>query len=272
MHVRLQFLQPLLVLDAEMLLFIDDEQTEILELDRVAEQRMRADDNIDSSFFQPFLGSSKLLRADKTRGMGKIDRQAMEALREGLEMLARQERCRHDYRHLNATHRRNEGSTQGYFRLAEADITTDQAIHRLASSQIVRHGLDCRQLVVGFIIGEASRKFGIETIWRRHHRRTAHLPFGSDLDQMPGNLKQAFLELGLAHLPCAAAKLVENSIGAFRTVARQKLDIFDRQKQPVIARIVNFKTVVGSASGGNGLEANEATDTVIDMDDDIASV
>ncbi len=71
-------------------------------------------------------------------------------------MLARQERCRHDYRHLNATHCRNEGSAQGYFRLAEADITADQAIHRLASSQIVRHGLDCRQLVVGFIIGKRA--------------------------------------------------------------------------------------------------------------------
>ncbi len=58
MHVRLQFLQPLLVLNAEMLLFIDDEQTEILEFDRVAEQRMRADDNIDRSFFQSLLAAA----------------------------------------------------------------------------------------------------------------------------------------------------------------------------------------------------------------------
>ena len=57
---------------------------------------------------------------------------------------------------------------------------------------------------------------------------------------MPGNLKQAFLELGLAHLPCAATKLVENRIGAFRTITREQLDIFNRQKQPVITRIMDF--------------------------------
>ena len=47
MHLRPQLLQPLLVADAEMLLLVDDQQAEIPELDRLAEQRMGADDDVD---------------------------------------------------------------------------------------------------------------------------------------------------------------------------------------------------------------------------------
>ena len=47
MHIGLQVLQPFLVLDAEVLLLVDDQQAEILERDRGAEQRMGADDDVD---------------------------------------------------------------------------------------------------------------------------------------------------------------------------------------------------------------------------------
>ena len=40
-------LQALLVGDAEVLLLVDDEQAEARELDRLAEQRVRADDDVD---------------------------------------------------------------------------------------------------------------------------------------------------------------------------------------------------------------------------------
>ena len=47
MHVVAQLLQPLLVVDAEMLLLVDDQQAEIGELDALAEQRVGADDDVD---------------------------------------------------------------------------------------------------------------------------------------------------------------------------------------------------------------------------------
>ena len=47
MDVAAQLLQPLLVPDAEMLLLVDDQQAEVLELDRLRQQRVRADDDID---------------------------------------------------------------------------------------------------------------------------------------------------------------------------------------------------------------------------------
>ena len=52
MHFRAQCLQLLFVRDAEMLLLVDDQQSEILELDVLAEQRMRADHDIDAAVRQ----------------------------------------------------------------------------------------------------------------------------------------------------------------------------------------------------------------------------
>ncbi len=69
MHVALQLLQPFLVLDAEMLLLVDDQQAEILERDRAAEQRMGADDDIDRAVGQPLLGLGEFLGADQPRGL-----------------------------------------------------------------------------------------------------------------------------------------------------------------------------------------------------------
>jgi hypothetical protein len=60
MDVRLQFLQPLLVLDAEMLLLVDDQQAEIAELDGFAQQRMGADDDVDGTVGNALLGLGQL--------------------------------------------------------------------------------------------------------------------------------------------------------------------------------------------------------------------
>ena len=52
MHVGLQRLQLLLVADAEMLLLVDDQQTEIGEFDALGEQSVGADDNVHAAVFQ----------------------------------------------------------------------------------------------------------------------------------------------------------------------------------------------------------------------------
>ena len=46
-HVLAQLLQPLLVRDAEVLLLVDDQQPEPRELNLLAEQRVRADHDVD---------------------------------------------------------------------------------------------------------------------------------------------------------------------------------------------------------------------------------
>ena len=55
MHLGAQLLQPLLVADAEMLLLVDDQKAEIAELDRLAEQRVGADHDVDRAVGEALL-------------------------------------------------------------------------------------------------------------------------------------------------------------------------------------------------------------------------
>ena len=81
------------------------------------------------------LGLALLGRADHARQLADAHRQAGEALREILVMLARQQRRRHDDRRLLAVDRGGEGGAQRDLGLAEADVAADQPIHRPAGAR-----------------------------------------------------------------------------------------------------------------------------------------
>jgi hypothetical protein len=90
------------------------------------------------------------------------------------------------------------------------------------------------------------------------------------LDQLARDLADAVLHARLARLPGGAAEPVELDAGLFRAVARQELDVLDRQKQLVAAGIMDFQAVMRRARGLDGAQADEAADAVIDVDDDVA--
>ena len=103
---------------------------EILELDRLAEQRVGADHDVDLAVGEALLDAVEVGCRHQPRGLRHIDREAREALGEGLEVLAREQRGRHHHRHLLAAHGRGEGRAQRHLGLAEADVAADQPIHR----------------------------------------------------------------------------------------------------------------------------------------------
>ena len=67
MHLGAQLLQALLMADAEMLLLVDDDEAEILEDDALAENGVRADQNIDAALAEFSLGVARLGGADHAR-------------------------------------------------------------------------------------------------------------------------------------------------------------------------------------------------------------
>src|SRR6185437_8373987 len=95
-----------------------------------------------------------------------------------------------------------------------------------------------------------------------------HHALGRNADELARHLAHAFLQTRLARLPSGAAKPVE--FARLRAVTGQKLKIFDWQEQPVAAGIVNFQTVVWRARRLDCLQADEAADAVVDMNDEIA--
>ena len=80
MHLGAHLLDLFLVPDAEVLLLVDHQQAEILELDGLAEQRMRADHDVDRAVGEALLGCLQLGVRDQPRGLRDLQGEAAEAL------------------------------------------------------------------------------------------------------------------------------------------------------------------------------------------------
>ena len=243
---------------------------EILEADALRQQRMRADHDVDLAGLQLLARLRQLLRRHEPRRARDLHREAVEALGEGLVMLAREQRRRHDDGHLFALHHREEGGPQRHFGLAEADIAADEPVHRLALGEVVGDGLDARKLVVGLLVGEARDELIIGALGRGEDGRRLRLARGRDLDQFLRHLADALLHARLAALPGGAAELVEVRARLVGAVARQKLHVLDGQEQLVAALIFEFDAIVGRARRVDGLEADEAADAVVGVHHEVA--
>ena len=121
-HFGAQCLEAFLLLHAEAVLFVDDDQAEVVELHALLDQLVRADDDVELAVGHVFQRLGLLLGGAEARQLGDLDRQVGEAVGEILEMLLGQQRGGHQHRDLFAVHRRDEGGAQRDLGLAEADV------------------------------------------------------------------------------------------------------------------------------------------------------
>ena len=110
----------------------------------------------------PFFTFASSFGRDEARGLRDIDRMPAQALGESLGVLARQQRRRHHDGDLLAVHRGDEGGAQRDLGLAEADIAADEPIHRPAGVEIVEHGADGGELILGLLVGKAGAELVVE--------------------------------------------------------------------------------------------------------------
>jgi hypothetical protein len=163
-------------------------------------------------------------------------------------VLAREQRGRHHDGDLLAVHCRDEGGAQRHFGLAEADIAAHQPVHRLAGAEIVEHRVDDGLLILGLVVGEAGAELLIHAVRHGQARRLAQQPRGGDLDQLARHLADAVSSARLARLPAGAAEPVELHAGLLRAVAREQLDVLDRQIELGALGIVQLEAVVRRAA------------------------
>ncbi len=151
-------LQSFFLLHAEAMLFIEDDQAEVVELHILLDQLVRADDDVQLAIGQILQRLRHFLGGAEARQLGDLDRPIGEAVGEALEVLLGEQRGGHEHRDLLAFHRRDEGGAQCDFGLAEADIAADEPVHRLAGLQVEQHGFDGGGLVGGLLETEAGRE------------------------------------------------------------------------------------------------------------------
>ena len=147
----LQMAEPFLRRHAELLLLVDDQQAQVLELEAGAQHLVGADQDVDLPFFQPVLDVGDLFRRPQAAHV--IDRagESLEAGLEGFEVLEGEDGRRHQHGHLLGIADGLESSPDGHFRLAEAHVAADEAVHRAVVLHILLDRLR-RPLLVGRIL------------------------------------------------------------------------------------------------------------------------
>lgn len=144
---------------AETLLLVDDDESQILELDFRVQQFVCADDHVHRAVFQAFDGRVDLLGGLEAAHGGHIHRESFKAVGEGFLMLLNEQSGGHEHRHLLAVLYGFECGTYGDFGFAEAHITADKTVHGHGLFHVGLDFVNSGELVGGFLIGEGVFQF-----------------------------------------------------------------------------------------------------------------
>ena len=227
-----QRLDVLLVLDAEALLLVDDEESEVLEPHIRGEQSMGSDDDVDAAVGE---ASEDLLRLGigvEAREPSDRHRERGVATREGSEVLLDEQGRGHEHRDLGSVLNRLERRPDGDLGLAIADVTTDHAIHGDLALHV---GLDlvyAGELVGRLDIGEGVFEFVLPRSVGGEGATLRRRASGIEPDQFPRDLPHGASRPGFRSLPVASAESME--AGRFPSdIAGDLIELVGRNVQPI---------------------------------------
>jgi len=155
--LRANRLQEFLLANAKPLLFIDDDEAEILKIDVFLDEAVRTDDDIDAAVLQTLDGLRLLFLGTQPGHHLNVDRECRHTLSEGLKMLQRENGCRDKDCNLLAGVGRLERCANCDLGLAETDISAHKAIHRPVGFHVVLDRVDRQGLILRFDKGEGFR-------------------------------------------------------------------------------------------------------------------
>ena len=154
-----QQLELLLVLHPELLLLVHDDQPQVPEDHVGRHDPVRADDDVHRSGGRRLHHGLLLLGRAETAHQFDAHRILRHALAEMVVVLLGQHRGGHQQGHLLAAHDRLEGRPDGHLGLAEADVSADQAVHRLGQFHVGLGGRDGPDLIGSLLELETGLEF-----------------------------------------------------------------------------------------------------------------
>ena len=158
-HVLLHLLDLLFVRDAESLLFVYDQKSQILEFYVLGEKSVRADDDIAGPLGDLPDRLLLLCRRPESGQHADIDRIPVHSLAERIVMLLGKNGRGHQDCHLLALLDCFEGCSDGDLCFAVAHIPADQAVHNAVALHVLLGLFDGRDLVVRLLIGKHFLEF-----------------------------------------------------------------------------------------------------------------
>ena len=259
-HVDLepQLAQELLLSHTETLLLVDDDEAEIFRNRIAGEDPVGADQHVDLALAELGQHPLDLGRLAEARDHLDAHREVAVALAERVPVLLGEDRRGDEHQHLFSTDGHRERGTQCDLRLAEADVTADEAVHRPRRLEIFLHGLDRARLVFGLAIGEVGLEpfhpFLIDVVGDTD----PGLALGIELKQLAGHLTKVRARAVLEVVPGLAAELREGGrVGVRADVARHLADLLVGHIDAILAAEAEQQVVAGDAGDLPRLEAEE---------------
>ena len=162
-HVDLaaELLEPLLGRHPEPLLLVDDDQPEVPEPDVLAQQPVRADDDVDGAVGEARERRRLRRRRHEPRQQPDLDREGREPLAERRVVLGGEDRGRDEDRDLLAVLGRLERGAQRDLGLAVADVADDEPVHRPHELHVRLDLGGGAQLVDGLLVRERGLHLGL---------------------------------------------------------------------------------------------------------------
>ena len=158
-YIDLQLAKLFLHAYTELLLLVNDKQTQILEFDTFANNLMRTDKDIDFSVGQLFQNTACILCRTCPAQVFHLTRHILQTFLESLEVLVSQYRSRHQHRYLLVVGHCLKCSTDSDLRLTKTHVTTDETVHRLITLHVRLYFLSSLQLVRSIFIQETGLQF-----------------------------------------------------------------------------------------------------------------
>ena len=207
----------------------------------------------------------------KRRDVLDLERLVAQALDERAVVLLGEDRRRDEHQDLLAVGGRLDRGAQRDLGLAVADVAADQPVHRALGLHVGDHVLDRVALVGRLAVGEVGLEVAQLLGELRERVAAAALALGVEVEQLAGELLRGAARARLDLVPARAAELGQRrraAVGA--QVAADLRQLVDRHEDLVVALELEVQVVAGDAGDGLGVEAGEARDAVVLVDDVVA--
>ena len=268
--LELELAQQLLLLDAEALLLVDHEQPEVLGADVAGEQPVGADQDVERAVGEAGQRALDLGRLAEAGDHLDLVGEVAQPLAERPEVLGREDRRRHQDHHLLGVGERLLGRADRDLGLAVADVSADQPIHRPLRFHVRLDRLDRLELVGGLAERERPLEPELPLAVGGELMAAAGLTLGVEVDQLAGHLASGAASLRLHLRPALAAELRELGTLAAADVAGDLGELLGGDEDLVPVAVLELEVVAGDPGDGAGVEAGEAGDAVVLVDDVLA--
>ena len=240
-------LHGLFVTHAKAVFLVNDEQPQALELHVLAEQLVRADDDVDGAVSHTLDGGGDLLGRAKAAHLGHLDRPFGKAVHQRLVVLLGQQRGGRQQRHLLAAGDRNEGRTQRDLGFAKADVAADQPVHGPRADHVLNDGMDGGALIGGFFKAEVVGKAFVVVGRIAEGVAFAGCAARINVEQFGGRVADLFGGAAFGFFPLAAAQAVQRCfIGTDAGVAADLVQLADRHVERSFVGVLQVQELAGA--------------------------